>query len=137
MLAMAGPTHGPNIPMVNTLPTDPRSHGRAHLGLPPMTTTEEKRPPPRDDQPPLERRLERALLLLAYLIELDGDVHVPMYERIEGELRVMQKRRTTRARARQLLADYANAIGDPAKPRAATADADLFQIECVRPSEFS
>jgi hypothetical protein len=31
-------------------------------------------------------RIERALALLAYFIELDGDVHVPMYERFEAEL---------------------------------------------------
>ncbi len=34
----------------------------------------------------LIERVERALLLLAYLIELDGDIHVPMYEKFEAEL---------------------------------------------------
>jgi hypothetical protein len=28
-------------------------------------------------------RIERALLLLAYFMELDGDVHVPLYEKLE------------------------------------------------------
>jgi hypothetical protein len=32
-------------------------------------------------------RLERALLLLAYFIELDGDMHVPMYENLEWRCR--------------------------------------------------
>jgi hypothetical protein len=31
-------------------------------------------------------RIERALVLLAYFIELDGDVHLPMYEKFEAEL---------------------------------------------------
>jgi hypothetical protein len=30
-------------------------------------------------------RIERSLLLLAYFIELDGDVHVPMYQEFEAE----------------------------------------------------
>lgn len=29
-------------------------------------------------------RLERALVLLAYFIKLDGDVHIPMYEKVQG-----------------------------------------------------
>lgn len=42
---------------------------------------------PRLNQPPLTiERLERALVLLAYFIELDGDAHLPMYERFEAEL---------------------------------------------------
>ena len=32
-------------------------------------------------------RIERALVVLAYFIELDGDVYVPMYEKFEAELR--------------------------------------------------
>ncbi len=31
-------------------------------------------------------RIERALVVLAYFIELDGDVHVAMYEKFEAEL---------------------------------------------------
>jgi hypothetical protein len=34
----------------------------------------------------MAERMERALLMLAYFIELDGDVHVPMYEKFEAEL---------------------------------------------------
>jgi hypothetical protein len=44
-------------------------------------------------------RMERALVLLAYFIELDGDVHVPMYEKFEAELRDLKRKEDTRARA--------------------------------------
>ena len=41
----------------------------------------------RVEQLPLTvERLERALVLLAYFIELDGDVHLSMYEKFEAEL---------------------------------------------------
>jgi hypothetical protein len=30
--------------------------------------------------------VERALLVLAYIMELDGDVYVPIYERLEQDL---------------------------------------------------
>jgi hypothetical protein len=52
-------------------------------------------------------RIERALILLAYFIELDGDVHVPMYEKFEAELEELKKKEDTKARARQRLLDYA------------------------------
>ena len=42
-------------------------------------------PPP--EQLPMIERIERALVLLAYFIELDGDVHVPMFEKFEAELK--------------------------------------------------
>jgi hypothetical protein len=51
-------------------------------------------------------RIERALVLLAYFIELDGDVHVPMYEKFETELEELKKREDTKARARQRLLSY-------------------------------
>lgn len=56
-------------------------------------------------------RIERALVVLAYFIELDGDVHVPMYERFEAELAELRKKEDTKARARKLLVSYANAGG--------------------------
>jgi hypothetical protein len=56
-------------------------------------------------------RIERALVVLAYFIELDGDVHVPMYERFEAELAELRKKEDTKARARKLLLSYANAGG--------------------------
>ena len=53
-------------------------------------------------------RIERALVLLAYFIELDGDVHVPMYEKFEAEVEELKKKEDTKARARKLLLSYAN-----------------------------
>jgi hypothetical protein len=46
------------------------------------------------------------LVLLAYFIELDGDVHVPMYEKFEAELRAMKDMEDTKDRARRLLLAY-------------------------------
>src|SRR5580658_5090984 len=56
-------------------------------------------------------RIERALLLLAYFIELDGDVHVPMYEKFEGELATLKATADVRSRASQRLARYIR-LGD-------------------------
>ena len=55
-------------------------------------------------------RIERALVL-AYFIELDGDVHVAMYEKFEAELAELRKKEDTKARARKLLLSYANTGG--------------------------
>jgi hypothetical protein len=54
----------------------------------------------------LTERIERALLLLAYLIELDGDVHVPMYEKFESELAELKAVADVKARASQRLEIY-------------------------------
>ena len=62
-------------------------------------------------QLPTIERIERALVLLAYFIELDGDVHVPMYEKFEAELAELRKKEDIKARARKLLLSYANAGG--------------------------
>lgn len=62
--------------------------------------------------PTLQMRLERALVALAYFIELDGDCHLALFERLEGELRDLQRRETTKARARRLLDDYSRLAGD-------------------------
>jgi hypothetical protein len=53
-------------------------------------------------------RIERALVLLAYFIELDGDVYVPMYEKFEAELDELMRREDTKSRARQRLRGYIN-----------------------------
>jgi hypothetical protein len=59
------------------------------------------------DQPPLTiERLERALVLLAYFIELDGDVHLPMYERFEAELAELKTKEALKYRARKRLESY-------------------------------
>jgi hypothetical protein len=54
-------------------------------------------------------RIERALVLLAYFIELDGDVHVPMYEKFEEELRELKKKEDIKARAQRLLRSCSDA----------------------------
>jgi hypothetical protein len=60
---------------------------------------------------PMIERMERALVVLAYFIELDGDIHVPMYEKFEAELKELKARRDTKARARSLLLSYSEAGG--------------------------
>jgi hypothetical protein len=64
-----------------------------------------------DDRLSLVERMERALLMLAYLIELDGDVHVPMYEKFEAELKELKARQDAKSRAHSLLATYREAGG--------------------------
>jgi len=64
-----------------------------------------------DDKLSLIERIERALLMLAYLIELDGDVHVPLYEKFEAELKELKARQDARARAKHLLSTYREAGG--------------------------
>jgi hypothetical protein len=59
------------------------------------------------DQPPFTiERLERALVLLAYFIELDGDVHLPMYETFEAELAELRTKEALKYRARKRLESY-------------------------------
>lgn len=48
-------------------------------------------------------RVERALLVLAYLIEVDGDIHVPMYEEFETKLAELRSKADVRQRARERL----------------------------------
>ncbi len=64
-----------------------------------MSTT----PPPSTQ---LIERIERALLLLAYFIELDGDVHVVLYEKFEAELAELKAKASVRARASERLTSY-------------------------------
>ena len=61
---------------------------------------------PEREQPSMIERIERALVLLAYFIELDGDVHVPMYEKFEAELEELRRKEGTKDRARRLLLGY-------------------------------
>jgi hypothetical protein len=51
-------------------------------------------------------RLERALLLLAYLIERDGDDYLPLYEKLENHLKELRSCEGTKDRARRLLHSY-------------------------------
>jgi len=54
-------------------------------------------------------RLERALLLLAYFIELDGDVHLQMYEKFEAA--ELKTKEALKDRARKRLESYLNEGG--------------------------
>ena len=60
---------------------------------------------------PLIERIERALVLLACFIEMDGDVHIPLYERFEAELEQLRHKEDTKDRARRLLASYSRSGG--------------------------
>ena len=51
-------------------------------------------------------RLERALVLLAYFIELDGDVHLPMYEKFEAELAELKTKEAIKYRASKRLQSH-------------------------------
>lgn len=57
----------------------------------------------------LEQRVERALLVLAYLVEVEGDVHLPMYEEFEAKLAEIRAKADVRQRARQRLTAFAAA----------------------------
>jgi hypothetical protein len=46
------------------------------------------------------------------LIELDGDVHVPMYEKFKAEREELKRREDTKACARQGLCSYAKSRND-------------------------
>lgn len=61
--------------------------------------------------PPMIERIERALVLLAYFIELDGEIYVPMYEKFEVELEGLKRKEDTKARAQRLLLSYSEAGG--------------------------
>jgi hypothetical protein len=64
-----------------------------------------------DETPVTSERLERALVLLAYFIELDGDVHLPMYETFETELAELKTKEAIKNRARKRLESYLNEGG--------------------------
>jgi hypothetical protein len=51
-------------------------------------------------------RLERALVLCAYLVELDGPIMIPMFQRLERDLAVLRAQQDTVARAKRLLESY-------------------------------
>jgi hypothetical protein len=60
-------------------------------------------------QLPMIERIERALVVLAFLIERDGDVYVPLYEKFEAELQELKAREDTKSRARRRLKAYSDA----------------------------
>ena len=55
------------------------------------------------------QRIERAMVLLAYFMELDGEVYLPLYEKLEREYETMKCKYAARERARRLLASYVGA----------------------------
>ena len=61
-------------------------------------------------QLPLIERIERTLVLLACFIEVDGEVHVPMYERFEAELDRLRRAEHTKDRARRLLLAHSRSV---------------------------
>jgi hypothetical protein len=65
----------------------------------------------REQLPLTVERLEKALVLLAYFIELDGDVHLPMYEKFEAELAELRTKEAIKYRARKRLESYLNEGG--------------------------
>jgi hypothetical protein len=62
-------------------------------------------------QKPMIERMERALLLLAWFIEIDGDVHLPMFEKFEAELDELRRKENAKDRARRLLESYSREGG--------------------------
>ena len=54
-------------------------------------------------EPVTTERLEKSLLLCAYLVVRDGPVVAPLFERLERELATMQQDQATVARAKRLL----------------------------------
>ena len=62
----------------------------------------------RPDEPVTAERIERALALVAYLVGRDdeGEVYVPILDRLEEELALARKVERPRDRARRLLAAY-------------------------------
>lgn len=57
----------------------------------------------RKPEPVTVERIERALLVLAYMMGLDGDVYVPIYERLEQDLEAHKRAEGTKERARERL----------------------------------
>jgi hypothetical protein len=62
--------------------------------------------------PVTSERLKRALVLLAYFIELDGDVHLQIYEKFDVELAELRAKEAIKDRARKRLGSYLNEGGD-------------------------
>ncbi len=56
-------------------------------------------------------RVECALLVLAYCIELDGDVHLPMYRQFEAELAELKSAAKAKLRAGERLAAFRRSLG--------------------------
>jgi hypothetical protein len=51
-------------------------------------------------------RLERGLAVLAHCVTLDGDVYLPLYEKLERELDALRDKQDILSRVRQRAATY-------------------------------
>lgn len=64
-----------------------------------------------DHQPVTLQRIERGLIVAAYLMELHGPVIAPIFEKLEREAEAMRSSQDAAGRARKLLDSYRNAGG--------------------------
>jgi hypothetical protein len=62
-------------------------------------------------EPVTIERLERGLAILAYCIERDGPVVVPLFERLERELAALRQTQDTVGRAKRLLENLRSSVG--------------------------
>jgi hypothetical protein len=62
-------------------------------------------------QPVTLQRLERGLVVAAYLMELHGPVLAPIFEKLEREAEAMRSSQDAAGRARRLLESYGVAGG--------------------------
>lgn len=51
-------------------------------------------------------RIERALVLAAHVVMLDGEVYLPLFNRLENELQSARRQADAMSRARTLLESY-------------------------------
>lgn len=59
-----------------------------------------------DHQPVTLQRIERGLVVAAYLMELHGPVMAPIFERLEREAEAMRSSQDAQGRAKKLLDAY-------------------------------
>ena len=60
-----------------------------------------------EHEPVTIERLERALVICAACVELDGPIVVPLFESLERDLAVMRRDQDAMARARAMVAQLA------------------------------
>lgn len=62
-------------------------------------------------QPLTVERLERGLVMLAHIIDMDGPVYVPLFNSLEEALQTAMRQRDTMSRARDIVDRYRMAGG--------------------------
>ncbi len=65
----------------------------------------------RQHQPVTVERLERGLVLLAHIIAMDGEVYLPLFNKLEEELQSARRKQSTMDRAMQIVENYTSAGG--------------------------